>query len=256
MNSFIDQIEQVDRDLAEIDAQVDAGELDAATAARLRAAYEEERATLLASEAEPPPSDTRRSPQRTLVGGLILGVGVIAIAAFAFVSLQDDSPAAEVSDGVATDVLAGSSGVDLSEVTTEEMEAVVADNPTIVGMRLALAGRERMAAAAGRLGVGVLDRKPTAHEVFLVVDLGALEMPEAHRVDEHLDTLDLDDLIALAALVEDHPVLEAGAAASLHVDPEPALGQVLLLLLENPLHLVGRLRGQRDHARISPVCHE
>jgi cytochrome c-type biogenesis protein CcmH/NrfG len=141
MNSFIDQIEQVDRDLAEIDAQVATGELDAATAARLRAAYEEERATLLASEAEPPPSDTRRSPQRTLVGGLILGVGAIAIAAFAFVSLQDDSPAAEVSDGVATDVLAGSSGVDLSEATTEEMEAVVADNPTIVGMRLALAGR-------------------------------------------------------------------------------------------------------------------
>ena len=88
MNSFVDQIEQVDRDLAEIDAQVASGELDAATAARLRAAYEEERAALLAAEAAPLRSDTRRSPQRALVGGLILGVGVIAIAVFAFVSLS------------------------------------------------------------------------------------------------------------------------------------------------------------------------
>jgi cytochrome c-type biogenesis protein CcmH/NrfG len=141
MNSFVDQIEQVDRDLAEIDVQVAVGELDSATATRLRAAYEEERAALVEAEVAPPQSDTGRSPQRTLVGGLILGVGIIAIAVFAVVSLQDDSPGAEVSGGVATDVLAGNSGVDLSQVTTEEMEAVVAANPTIVGMRLALAGR-------------------------------------------------------------------------------------------------------------------
>ena len=107
-----------------------------------------------------------------------------------------------------------------------------------------------------RLGVGVLDGEPAAHHVFLVVHLGAIEMAQAHRVDDHLDALGLDDLVAFADLVEDHPVLEAGAAAPLHVDPEPALGQVLLLLLENPLDLVGRLRGQRDHACVSPVCRE
>lgn len=143
MNGFVDQIEQVDRDLAGIEAQLDAGELDAATADRLRAAYEEERAALVAAEAatpEPEP-DSSRLPRRALVGGLILVVGIVVIAVFAALSLQDDEPAAEVTDGIATDVLGGGSGVDLSEVTTEEMEAVVAGNPTIVGMRLALAQR-------------------------------------------------------------------------------------------------------------------
>lgn len=139
MNGYIDELEQVDRDLAEIESQLAAGELDAATAERLRTVYGEERAALLAVAAAE--TETGRSRRRTLAGGLILGVGVVAIASFAILSLQSDTPADEVSDGVATEVLAGGSGVDLSSVTNEEMESVVAENPTIVGMRLALAGR-------------------------------------------------------------------------------------------------------------------
>ncbi len=141
MNGYIDELEQVDRDLAEIESQLAAGELDAATAERLRTVYGEERAALLAVAAAPPETETGRSRRRTLAGGLILGVGVVAIASFAILSLQSDTPADEVSDGVATEVLAGGSGVDLSSVTNEQMESVVAENPTIVGMRLALAGR-------------------------------------------------------------------------------------------------------------------
>src|SRR5690349_18925518 len=38
------------------------------------------------------------------------------------------------------------------------------------------AGLERVAAAAGRGRVRILDREAAAHEVFLVVDLGALEV--------------------------------------------------------------------------------
>lgn len=172
MNSFIDQIEQVDRDLVDIEAQVAAGELDTATAARLRAAYEEERAALLEAEAATPETGSTRSPQRTLVGGAILAVGIVAIAVFAAVSLRDDSPAAEVSDGVATEVLAGGSGIDLSEVTTEEMEAVVSENPTIVGMRLALAGRYVDAgdhSSALEHYLTVLDQDPEQPEALAMV---------------------------------------------------------------------------------------
>ena len=141
MNGYTDELEQVDRDLAEIEAQLAAGELDAATAERLRAVYGEERAALLAAAAVAPPTETGRSRRRTLAGGVILGIGIVGIASFAILSLQDETPAGEVTDGVATEVLTDGSGVDLAAVSNEEMEEVVADNPTIIGMRLALAGR-------------------------------------------------------------------------------------------------------------------
>jgi cytochrome c-type biogenesis protein CcmH/NrfG len=173
MSSYPDQIEQVDRDLAEVAAQVEAGEIDEATAERLRAGYERERASLLAAEAEmndrPPP---KRSPGRAIAGGALLTVGVVAIALFAIVSMRDDSPAEEVTDGIATDVLEGSGGVDLSEVTIEEMEAVVAANPSIIGMRLALAQRYVDAgdhSSALQHYLTVLDQEPNQPEALAMV---------------------------------------------------------------------------------------
>lgn len=169
MNGHADQLEQVDRDLAELDAQLEAGELDAATAHRLRTAYEEERAALLSAASAEPETGVGRSRGRALIGGLILGVGVVAIASFAVVSLQDDTPAGELSDGVATDVLEGG---DLSSVSNEEMEAVIADNPTIVGMRLALAGRYvddgDHSSALGHYLI-VLDQDPNQPEALAMV---------------------------------------------------------------------------------------
>ena len=141
MNGNADQIQQVDRDLAAVAAQLDDGELDAATADRLRASYEQERAALLVASAAPRVEEGR-SPRRVLIGAAILAVGAIAIVASGLVSLRSDTPEGSVTDGVATDVLEnGGDGNDLASVTNEEMEAVVAANPTVVGMRLALAGR-------------------------------------------------------------------------------------------------------------------
>jgi len=60
------------------------------------------------------------------------------VAVFAISSLQDRP--SDALGGVAGEVAAGA-GVDLSEVTNEEMEAVVAANPEILGMRMALARR-------------------------------------------------------------------------------------------------------------------
>src|SRR5262245_39710431 len=88
---------------------------------------------------------------------------------------------------------------------------------------------EGMAAAAGGRGVGVLDGEAAAHEVFLVVDLSALEVAQAHGVHDHLYAVRLEDLVPVRHLVQHHSVAETGAASALDVDPEAALREALLL---------------------------
>lgn len=145
-----DQIAQVDRDLAEVDDQVDAGELDEATADRLRSAYRSERTALeqqldgiepVAVEATEVDRPTGRSQTRSFVGAGIIGFGIVVIAAVAVFSLQERTPAGEATDGVATEVLEGGGGADMASVSMEELEAVVAQNPDVPGMRIALADR-------------------------------------------------------------------------------------------------------------------
>ena len=151
-----DQIAQVDRDLAEVDEQVELGELDESTADHLRAAYRKERAALeerlaaidpASDETDTDAVPVTRSTGRALIGTAVVGVAVIAVAVIAVFSLQDRSPAADVTDGVATAVAegqgvqGGQSGQDLSSVTVEEMETIVAQHPDIAGMRMALAER-------------------------------------------------------------------------------------------------------------------
>lgn len=145
-----DQIAQVDRDLAEVDDQVEAGELDEMTADRLRRAYRSERGSLekqldaiepLPAASEGTVTPVGRSKTRSLVGAGVIGVGIVVIALVAVFSLQERTPAGEATDGVATDVLEGGGGADLASVSLGEMEVVVAQNPDIPGMRIALADR-------------------------------------------------------------------------------------------------------------------
>ena len=76
-------------------------------------------------------------------------------------------------------------------------------------------GGEGRAAAAGRRRVRVLDHELRAFEVFLVVDLGARQVLEAHRIDQQLDALVLDaGVVFFLVLVEREAVLEARAAAA------------------------------------------
>lgn len=72
-------------------------------------------------------------------------VGVLAISAFG--SADGEQPPALASDG---SVPSGTAVRDVSQVTNEEMEAVIAKNPTIIGMRLALAERYLDAGAADK----------------------------------------------------------------------------------------------------------
>lgn len=124
-------------DLEAIDAQVESGELDAATAERLRTVYEAEvEATseaLTGLEDSSPP--TTRSRARFAVGAAVV-VGGIALATFAVIKAVEPRGEGGFVTGGVTDA-----GQDLSEVSNEELETVVAANPGVVPMRLALARR-------------------------------------------------------------------------------------------------------------------
>lgn len=154
---IVEQIEQVTRDLVEVDEQLETGEIDDATAERLRNAYLAERTTLEEQldgveavessdneDVEVAEATAGRSRGRAIAGTAIIGIAAVVVAVVAVFSLQEQTPAGDMTDGVATDVLEGGGtggqvATGLSSVTAADMEAVVAENPEIVGMRIALA---------------------------------------------------------------------------------------------------------------------
>lgn len=143
-----DQIALITEELEDLDRQVEAGELDEQTAEGLRAKYVAELSSLQESSASlPAPEMTNagarggraRISGRAMVGTAVIAVAITVIGVFAVNSLTGPSSAGV--EGVASDVVTGEGGVDLSQISDEEMEAVVAQNPQVVGMRLALARR-------------------------------------------------------------------------------------------------------------------
>jgi tetratricopeptide (TPR) repeat protein len=146
-----EQIDLLREELADIDTQLSDGELDADTASRIRGRYEAELADLEASEQ----ADTsmavdggdgpvavvgrKRLDQRALVGICLVAIVLVVIGVFAVRSLN--TPTVVGADGIVGDVVRGEGQVDLSTISSEEMEVVVAENPDIVPMRLALARR-------------------------------------------------------------------------------------------------------------------
>ncbi len=141
---LVEQLNQIDRDLIELGQQVASGELDEAMRFDLAATYEAEAAPLRSrldllerparsrSEGDDGAADAppRRDPRRAFIGAAVLLAGVFALS-FALVRMADDgSSAIEVPTPPP---------IDFANVTVEELENVVARNPDIVGMRLALA---------------------------------------------------------------------------------------------------------------------
>ena len=141
----LDQIELLNDELADVDQQLADGDIDEATAAELRTRYSAELESLIAgryvdlNETDTPHQSGVQLTQRAIAGLLVVGVAVVAIAVFAVMSLTGSGGSG--AEGVAGDVLNGEGARDLSTVTNEEMEAVVAQNPDVVPMRLALARR-------------------------------------------------------------------------------------------------------------------
>src|SRR5262249_48605420 len=103
-----------------------------------------------------------------------------------------------------------------------------------------LIDRERLAATAGRGGVGILDGESAAGDSIDEIDLRPFQVPHADGIDEQLDAVRLEHLIAgtLAVFLDHQTVLEARAAASLHENPKAAAG--LLFFGEKLVDFVGR----------------
>lgn len=136
-----ERIEQAERDLRELAEQVEVGEIDAVTAGELRRKYEAERDDL-AEQLATGTVEEGDEPQPVLSGSRLLGIGFILIAVIGvglwlLANTGNDTTGVE---GIAEDVVTGEA-LSLADVTNEQMEVVVEQNPDIAPMRLALAER-------------------------------------------------------------------------------------------------------------------
>ncbi len=141
----VERRDLVKRDLDELADQIRHGEIDPEVGDRLATAYRSELEKIDAAIAQlPPPSElpveqrpsgdgsgvAPRSTRRVFIGaGLLIAAMSIAI----FTVGGDAEPAAQTTPGGLT--------VDPATVSDEELEAVVAANPDITAMRMALADR-------------------------------------------------------------------------------------------------------------------
>ena len=189
---LVQERDQALRDLVDLDRQVAAGELPEAVAAELRAGYERTAATALAgleeaveAAGEGAVPSSGRSGARIRWSAYVLALAAAIFAAVVLLPtyLGERVAGGAVSGNEALGTPADPSAAprDLSTVTNEEMEEVVAQNPEVVDMRLALAHRYLDAEqylSAARHYATVLDREPRnvaalAHQGWLLMQLGA-----------------------------------------------------------------------------------
>lgn len=157
-------------DLLDLERQIEAGEIEAATAERLRARYEADAAAAMRSLDSLEAAPDTRSPRRMLLGAGVFAVAAIVVTIALVNAVEPRPEGGFVTGGVAADVQSAG-GVDLSTVTNEQMEAVVAQNPDVVAMRLALARRYleegEFSAALGHY-MYVLEREDNAEALMYV----------------------------------------------------------------------------------------
>jgi len=129
--------DQALQDLRDLEAEVDAGEISPEAGAELRGQYEVVAAEAIAAVdsffSETPPTRSRR---RMFLGAALFVVAGVVVTVTLVAAVEPRPEGGYVTGGVAAD-----EPRDLSEVTNDELEAVVAANPEIIPMRLALARR-------------------------------------------------------------------------------------------------------------------
>lgn len=174
-DDLIERRDQAQRDLDELAAQVEDNEIDPATAERLRAAYQTEldqldgtlgnlpKARLEPIQASSEPefiAQTARSPRRMVIGSLVLIAALSVTIGYAARDAQPDT----------TQPVSASPGgliVDPDSVSNEQLETVIAANPNINPMRMALADRyfeaEEYGAALEHY-LYIADNNPTPEE--------------------------------------------------------------------------------------------
>lgn len=138
------QLQQAGADIEAVREQMETGELDEETGARLEAGYRQEAANLrsrIDDLPDPEPAAPAGAPAvalsgRRFVGALVLIGAVVAVVVFAGSAIRPRHEGSVPAPDAAP--------VDLDSVTNEQLEAVIAanpDNPEIAGMRVALANR-------------------------------------------------------------------------------------------------------------------
>ncbi len=219
---------QARQDIVEAELQHEAGELDAATRDRLVAVYAaEESAAAAALEELPEPA--RRSRGRALAGAAAFALGGAIVVAGVVVALEPRPEGGFATGGIVTGAAEGTAP-DLAAVSNEELEEVVAANPDVPGMRLALARRyldEREFDKALAHLLVVLEQDPSAEALAYVgwltylggePDLGVTYLERSLAADA-----DRPEALWFLALAR----LETGA------DPATAV-PLLERLLDNP----------------------
>ncbi|MDA3644077.1 tetratricopeptide repeat protein [Saccharopolyspora indica] len=131
-------------DLIDLERQVEEGEIPRQVGERLRADYERRAAAALNALESPRPEKARPVRRSRTVPALYALAAVVAVTAAVlvlpnFVGARPENGFVTGNEAVAPPPSAPPR--DLSTVTDEEMEAVIAQNPDVVGMRLALAKR-------------------------------------------------------------------------------------------------------------------
>ncbi|WP_370325952.1 tetratricopeptide repeat protein [Euzebya sp.] len=243
------------RDLAETRRQLEAGEIDHRTAEELSRRFELDAAKAIGARARIDDEDAHpgemshgRSAVRTLTG-IVAVVVVIVVATVLLVRSADEREPGELITGN-VDGAAGA-GRDRSEVTNEEMEAVVAENPSVTGMRMRLADRyfaEGEYDLALDHYMAVLEHRdePTAMAriAWILHDSGEVELAEQmvrqslRRAPDHVEARWTLANIQLAGLA--NPQAAAETLRSLRDDPDlrredRVLVENLLVLAEQAL---------------------
>ncbi|MBW0108835.1 tetratricopeptide repeat protein [Pseudonocardia sp. KRD-182] len=220
--------DQAVRDIVELDRQVACGEIGEADASALRAGYEARAAQSLGAldVTDPPAPAPLRAPRAWSLAYLLAGAVAVVAALVLLPASMIERPVGGFVTGNEA-VQGGASALDpAATVTDAQLEEVVAANPGVVGMRLALADRY---VAQGDFGpamrhyLDALRREPDnaeahAHLGWLLLQIGqpqdaAESVDRALALDPSLDdalwfraniALDgLDDpAAALASLAE------------------------------------------------------
>lgn len=133
------QRDQALRDIVDLERQVDEGEIPPVVALRLRGEYEAVAAAAI-RRLESPAARRPRTERRR--GPVVAYVVAAVVALFAVVVLLPDQLGERPAGGtVSGNEVFQQPSRDLSAVTDEEMEQVIAANPGVAGRRLALVRR-------------------------------------------------------------------------------------------------------------------
>lgn len=176
--------DQALRDLADVAEQQARGELSEAVAAELRARYEHAAASAMGAldgqPDDPVDAQARGGPRTRLVAYAVAAAAAVVAVATLPAAVGQRPPGGAVTGN---EMLAGApmtSRADLSKVSDAQLEAVVAANPTVIGMRVALADRYLEAGKSAEASVHyrrALDQAPQdpeaqAHYGWLLLHVG------------------------------------------------------------------------------------